>query len=1257
MVWGSDLPIRYDIRVRGDSVSMADVAWIYPTLPTEGVGSTVLTIRNDPRDLDILDYALTDLDVRSTGSRLRGQMTYGVGGPMLIVKDVDLAADPVDFALFETLAGEPFPLPWRGTITGTIRGPGGPLDRFRVDDAAVLFRDANVPGAIARGSGRGTLDITTPSEAVFRDFTVAVETFDLRTPQFLNPDFPRLGGTVAGGAVLDSIWTDVRVRDLRLTHLDGPGTPTQLAGGGRVTLEPDFVRYDLDLTAAPLSFTALARSYPLLPLRGEFAGPMRVQGVIEDLEIQARLAGGSGTLDIDGRLDALLPLYGAAGTLSVERLDVARLLERADLPTTDLTARLEGAVRGSSAADIAGDLVAAVDRSMIDGIGIFPSSAQIEFGDGRVRLTDARVESTIGSVRAVGGLGLAAGARDSMFVRVTLDSLGALRRYLAPTVAGDTTAPDPLRGRLTADLTLAGTLARPADSLAPRPAGGGLAVRGTVGGQALDLFGTTALRLDATAALTDLLTGPSGEFSVSADTVRGGRLLLTTARLDGVIVDGRAGRLTARATSDVGQRLLASAELTRVTDGATITVDTLVARIDPSPQGRAANRLWTLERPATISVLSSGLTMDTLVVRGPDEARLALGGSLPATDPIAFAVRGQRLPLRDLGQLAELRIAIDGLTDMTVDVAGTRATPLIAARATASGAQFGEVRLNELRARADYAERRLTTDVTLSRDGSVVLEARATLPVDLALAARTPRVLDEPIDGRIRAEAVDLSVLEAFTTSMRDASGLFTLNADLAGTLRRPLVTGRLAIANGATRLPDLGTVALRDIEADVRFIGDSIEVRHVAAASGASRASSLLLRGGVGLEDLTDPRFGLELQLQEFNVIGRPRLADLDVSTTPNLRLRGPMSAPTLSGGVRVERGTVFLPELSGKQVFALDDLELYQIIDSTRLENRMLLPSPPPAMVQNLTMRNVEVEMGDEVWLRGPEANVKLGGRLRVTTSAERPRGTDEDAARLALDGALTAVRGTYRLNLGVVQRTFEIEQGTVRFFGEPEFNPTLDIRALYTVRRVNTQAAQPDVQIRAIIGGTLADPELALAGVDDDRLSESDALSYLVLGVPSLAVGGVQQTNQQTATALALTSLGSYLTDRAAGGVFDYVSFQTGFVDPQERRLAGVSQSILAGSRLGLGVQLSDRAFVSVNAGLCQFVDAAGGRGFSAGDFAGALGVKVDYRLSPPLSLSAGVEPGANNLYCRAGGAVRGFAPTPQQWTFDLFRTWRF
>jgi translocation and assembly module TamB len=136
-------PVQYDLTVVGDSVALNDVAWVYPTLPTTGGGKMKLRIKSE-RDPNIIDYTITDMDVRSTKSHLIGDMTFAVGAPVLVVKDVDMRAEPLDFDLIRRLAGGPFPCDWQGRLVGTARGKGGPLNKFAVDDARMTFYDARL---------------------------------------------------------------------------------------------------------------------------------------------------------------------------------------------------------------------------------------------------------------------------------------------------------------------------------------------------------------------------------------------------------------------------------------------------------------------------------------------------------------------------------------------------------------------------------------------------------------------------------------------------------------------------------------------------------------------------------------------------------------------------------------------------------------------------------------------------------------------------------------------------------------------------------------------------------------------------------------------------------------------------------------------------------------------------------------------------------------------------------------------------------
>src|SRR6266480_5525595 len=381
VVWGSDLPVRYYIHVVGDSVSLADVAWVYPTLPTTGGGKLELDIRSQ-RNPKYLDYILTNMDVRTTRSRLLGNMTFETGGNILAVKDVELQATPVNFDLLRTLNGKPFPYDWQGNITGTVRAPGGPLNHFKVEQSALIFEDAHVPGAVTEARGDGELDILFPAFTAFHGFNVDVATLDLRTLQYLNPLFPKIKGTISGTATLDSSWLDVRFRNADLYHHDANEPISHVTGNGRVTWGEKYLTYDLALQAQPLSFTALSHSYGLLPLRGSYTGPVQVKGTSPNLLVNATLTGPAGTFAYSGLVDADPEEYGARGKLTSTNLDLRTLLENSQLPKTQLSGQYDLDVRGSNLATLTGRAVASIERSTLAGFRVDPSVSRLHFGNG-----------------------------------------------------------------------------------------------------------------------------------------------------------------------------------------------------------------------------------------------------------------------------------------------------------------------------------------------------------------------------------------------------------------------------------------------------------------------------------------------------------------------------------------------------------------------------------------------------------------------------------------------------------------------------------------------------------------------------------------------------------------------------------------------------------------------------------------------------------------------------------------------------------
>ncbi|HEY8310305.1 MAG TPA: hypothetical protein VIG47_07100, partial [Gemmatimonadaceae bacterium] len=384
VVWGSDLPVRYDVHVHADSMSLADIAWVYPTLPRTGVGRTELDIRTEPRNLHLTDFALSNLDVHSTRSHLSGKMAFVTGADTLGVTDVQLTASPVNFDLLRTLNGKPFPYNWQGDITGTVRASGGNLARFKVEDSQLRFADANVPGANAVASGKGELNIFAPAFTAFHNFAVNVSTLDLRTLQFLNKNFPRLNGTISGTTVLDSVWLDVRFSHAQITHSDGDGPQSHVSGNGRITWGDKYLTYDLDLQASPLAFATLQKSYANLPLRAQLSGPIRVLGQSPDLQFTTSLSGDGGTLAFDGRVDADPPEYAAHGGGSVSNANLRALLGNESLPHTSLNGTYALDITGDSLPNFNGTASASLLESAVGSATLMPSLARVRFDSGLV---------------------------------------------------------------------------------------------------------------------------------------------------------------------------------------------------------------------------------------------------------------------------------------------------------------------------------------------------------------------------------------------------------------------------------------------------------------------------------------------------------------------------------------------------------------------------------------------------------------------------------------------------------------------------------------------------------------------------------------------------------------------------------------------------------------------------------------------------------------------------------------------------------
>ena len=1242
--WGSSLPVRVDMRIKADSVSLNDVAWVYETLPRTGGGRTNLHIRNNRDNLNAFEYVLTDMDVRSTRSHLTGAMTFVVGNEVLEVRDVDLRASPVNFDLLRTLAGEDFSVDWQGDLIGHVKGRGGPLTRFQVDDSDMMWRDTHVRGAVSRFAGRGELDILYPEFTKFRGFDVNVGTLDLRSIQHLFPEFPRLGGTVSGVARLDSSWLDVRFSQADVRHANGPGEPTRVTGSGRVTWTEEFMIYDVAVNAQPLSLDMMSRAYEL-GLTGLVSGPIKASGTSENLLVDAQLEGPAGRFTYSGNVD-LYPLSVAAkGSGRVDALQVSKLLAGGKAPAGFLTGTYQLDVRGDTndLGTLQGSASAFIERSEIAGARVYPSRVRARFAEGRLILDTLRVESTAARIEGSGALGLTDRVRDSVRYTLTVDSLGGLRRYITSFLA-DTARPgqgvDSISGTLAISGSISGSL--PSLDVSGALQGSGLYVRRDAGHE---VSGTFALR--------DIQRGARGTATFRVDTLDLGGIRLDT--LGGSVAFSRPneGAFTFGARAITGVRLAGQGDIA-------MAPDSLIAVVLRDLSLATDSSRWTLRGPAAISRTAQSLTVDSLVLANGRGGRVALEALVPRV-PGARArmfLRADSIPLFDVGRVAQLQRALSGLGHLTVQGAGTSSAPVLNLQAALRGVRYGGMSVEGVTATAEYANDRAQVGLDLARGGRTAIVARGSLP--LAIRYFGAQLLEhDPLRATIRTDSASLEVVEAFIPGLREARGRLTANLDVAGSWDHPDVTGGLRIENGEVWLDSLG-IQLRGVEVDVRLFGhaDSLAVHRMSAWSGAGPANALAVSGYVTYRDISNPYLRLQLEAREFHALDRRSLGRLDASTEAGgLRLRGQLRGATLTGGIVVDRGTLYLPdpELARKQVDFTSTLRDTSMFGQTGGTTSRLLES--------IIIDGVRVTLGDEVWLRSEEANIKLGGALNVQRHQKRGLAAalgslESDSTYVpTLDGVLRAERGTYTLALGLVQREFQVEGGTITFFGATELPPELNISALHTVRT----AASGDLRIRVRLTGPLfPNPIVTLESAESFALSQSDLVSYLIFGQPNFELGNESRGYVQLAAQTLLPSTQTFVATQLrtwVGSAADFLQLRPGTADAGQ--VLGENRSEALGdffwsSRLGGEKQITNNLFVSVSTGLCPFRSAERANYVDFEDaFIAGLSGKIEYRLSRDASLRAGKEPAAD--LCRP--YVGRIVAAPSQWGLSLFKTWRF
>ncbi len=505
------------------------------------------------------------------------------------------------------------------------------------------------------------------------------------------------------------------------------------------------------------------------------------------------------------------------------------------------------------------------------------------------------------------------------------------------------------------------------------------------------------------------------------------------------------------------------------------------------------------------------------------DGTLSLGrGSQPASGKLS--VQAKNVDLAQAERLLLQNRGLGGKLTANAVVGGTMSQPIVDGHVEVTDGRFQNYAYQSLVADVDYGDRRITLDATLQQAPDVSITAKGIVPTSAfagdGAGAHVAGSANDQFDLRIHTPALNLGVIQGFTTTVTNVGGTLQADVRVTGSGRDPHFGGYIEIRDGAFAVPRAGT-SYTGLDTRIDLEPESLRIRRFEILD--ENGEQLAVAGQLAVHARQVGDVDVTLESQDFEAIDN-ELGDVGLGS--RLKVTGQLTRPKLEGEVRIAAGrlevdrilqifydpyrTDVLPQVvsAERAAQAAGSAEeatrqaLGQAAQGTKpavqpepaFDDDYWLPPKRATFFDNVAL-DVRVRIPDNLVLRGRklrpggptratigDINITVGGDLTVRKNYDAP---------LTVAGTVNTVRGTYQFQ----GRQFDIARdGTLRFTGEPA-NPIVDVTA---VRRI------PDtgVEARVRITGSVQQPELQLSSTPP--LEESDVLALIVFNRPISELG---------------------------------------------------------------------------------------------------------------------------------------------------------
>ncbi|RZL15275.1 MAG: translocation/assembly module TamB, partial [Pedobacter sp.] len=450
------------------------------------------------------------------------------------------------------------------------------------------------------------------------------------------------------------------------------------------------------------------------------------------------------------------------------------------------------------------------------------------------------------------------------------------------------------------------------------------------------------------------------------------------------------------------------------------------------------------------------------------------------------------------------------------------------------------------------------------------------------------------LDLDLTISKLDLKELESVSGGqIRQGTGTITGQLSVKGSLASPSVIGDIRFNQAGFNIKYVNSY-FRVPDETINISGEGIRFNSFTLIDSLNKKA--VIDGMVYTKDFRNYRFGLDITTDNFRALNSTEkdneLIYGTVFISTNLKVRGDLNQPEVSGNVNVNEGTKFFFALPADDPAVIEQSGIVQFIDEdappfngkVALNVDSLTRSPMKGM--NLSV-NVEIDKEAELNVVVDPSN---GDALRVKGQGSL-NATIDPSGKTSLTGRYELTDGSYNLSVGGLSRKeFKIQPGsTIIWTGEPT-SADINITAVYEVNTAaidlvadqvesmdasvrNTYKQKLPFQVFLYLTGELLKPTIAFK-IDLPENERGGTVGYAAYAKLQQVNSNESELNKQV---FALLALNRFISENPfqslAGGTSTSSLARQSVSKLLTEQLNNLASDLIKGVDINLGVNSSE------------------------------------------------------------------------------------